>query len=106
MAPDGLKNISIPSGIGGGFVKTGPFANMTVNLGPVGGLNGTAPGPDGGLGYNPRGLKRDVGPAVNMRYANYSTVLSKFLGLPHVTRRIRDILTNSRTRSFVETEHL
>jgi tyrosinase len=50
---------------------------MSVNLGPVGGLNGTAPGPDGGLGYNPRGLKRDVGPAVNMRYANYSTVLSK-----------------------------
>jgi tyrosinase len=59
-------------------VKTGPFANMSVNLGPVGGLNGTAPGPDGGLGYNPRGLKRDVGPAVNMRYANYSTVLSMF----------------------------
>lgn len=50
---------------------------MSVNLGPVGGLNGTAPGPDGGLGYNPRGLKRDVGPAINIRYANYSTVLSK-----------------------------
>jgi tyrosinase len=52
---------------------------MSVNLGPVGGLNGTATGPDGGLGYNPRGLKRDVGPAVNMRYANYSTVLSESL---------------------------
>jgi hypothetical protein len=50
---------------------------MSVNLGPVGGLDGVAPGPDGGLGYNPRGLKRDVGPAVNMRYANYSTVLSE-----------------------------
>jgi tyrosinase len=61
-------------------VKNGPFANMSVNLGPVGGLNGTAPGPDGGLGYNPRGLKRDVGPAVNTRYANYSTVLSKSCG--------------------------
>jgi hypothetical protein len=60
-------------------VHDGPVlvANMSVNLGPVGGLNGTAPGPDGGLGYNPRGLKRDVGPAVNMRYANYSTVLSE-----------------------------
>lgn len=52
---------------------------MTVNLGPVGGLDGTEPGPDGGLGYNPRGLRRDIGPAVNMRYANYSTVLSVFL---------------------------
>ena len=79
VAPDGLSTLPIPAGVGGGFVKTGPFANMSVNLGPVGGLNGTAPGPDGGLGYNPRGLKRDVGPAVNMRYANYSTVLSELL---------------------------
>ena len=77
VAPDGISTLPIPAGVGGGFVKTGPFANMSVNLGPVGGLNGTAPGPDGGLGYNPRGLKRDVGPAVNMRYANYSTVLSE-----------------------------
>ena len=77
VAPDGLTTLPIPAGVGGGFVKTGPFANMSVNLGPVGGLDGVAPGPDGGLGYNPRGLKRDVGPAVNMRYANYSTVLSQ-----------------------------
>lgn len=49
---------------------------MTVNLGPFGGLEGVEPGPDGGLGYNPRGLKRDVGPAINQRYANYTTVLS------------------------------
>ncbi|KAG7150000.1 Tyrosinase P like protein [Verticillium longisporum] len=72
----GGGNISLPAGLGGGFVTTGPFANMTVNLGPVGGLQGTAPGPDGGLGYNPRGLKRDVGPAMNLRYANYTTVLN------------------------------
>lgn len=77
VAPDGLSTLPIPAGVGGGFVNTGPFANMSVNLGPVGGLDGVAPGPDGGLGYNPRGLKRDVGPAVNMRYANYSTVLSE-----------------------------
>ena len=77
VAPDELTTLPIPAGVGGGFVKTGPFANMSVNLGPVGGLDGVAPGPDGGLGYNPRGLKRDVGPAVNMRYANYSTVLSE-----------------------------
>jgi tyrosinase len=51
---------------------------MTVNLGPVGGLEGVAAGPDGGLGYNPRGLRRDVGPAMNTRYANYTTLLSEF----------------------------
>lgn len=78
--PPGVSggDIQLPSGVGGGYVTTGPFANMTVNLGPVGGLNGTAPGPDGGLGYNPRGLKRDLGPAMNTRYANYSTVFSTF----------------------------
>ncbi|KAH0429210.1 tyrosinase central domain containing protein [Colletotrichum camelliae] len=79
--PDGVGggNIQLPAGVGGGFVTTGPFANMTVNLGPVGGLEGTAAGPDGGLGYNPRGLKRDVGPAMNQRYANYTTVLNLLL---------------------------
>lgn len=52
---------------------------MTINLGPVGGTFGTEPGPDGGLGYNPRVLKRDLGPAMNQRYCNHTTVLSKFL---------------------------
>jgi tyrosinase len=79
----GGGNIQLPPGVGGGFVKTGPFANMTVNLGPVGGLADTAPGPMGGLGYNPRGLKRDLGGAMNTRYANYTTVL-KLLLTPNV----------------------
>lgn len=72
----GGGNISLPAGVGGGFVKTGPFADMTVNLGPVGGVLGTAPGPLGGLGYNPRGLKRDLGGAMNTRYANWTTVIN------------------------------
>ncbi|KAK8135071.1 hypothetical protein PG984_007083 [Apiospora sp. TS-2023a] len=67
--------IQLPPGLGGGFVKTGPFADMTVNLGPVNGISGAEPGPDGGKGYNPRGLRRDVGPALNQRFANYTTVL-------------------------------
>ncbi|KAL2130634.1 hypothetical protein VTI74DRAFT_6135 [Chaetomium olivicolor] len=77
--------IPLPAGLGGGFVTTGPFANMTVNLGPVGGLADTAPGPLGGLGYNPRGLKRDIGPAMNMRYANYTTIL-KLLTQPDIDK--------------------
>ncbi|TDZ32018.1 Tyrosinase-like protein orsC [Colletotrichum spinosum] len=74
--PDGIGGspIQLPAGVGGGYVTTGPFVNMTVNLGPVGGLEGTAAGPDGGLGYNPRPLKRDIGAAMNTRYANYTTV--------------------------------
>jgi tyrosinase len=71
----GGGDIQLPAGVGSGNVTTGPFANMTVNLGPVGGLADTAAGPDGGLGYNPRHLKRDLGPAMNTRYANYTTVL-------------------------------
>jgi tyrosinase len=104
VAPDGISTLPIPAGVGGDFVKTGPFANMSVNLGPVGGLNGTAPGPDGGLGYNPRGLKRDVGPAVNMRYANYSTVLSKSCGCPSHLDKSPDsnILITYAFRSLVE----
>ncbi|KAL3425732.1 tyrosinase central domain containing protein [Phlyctema vagabunda] len=81
VPPEGVTggNIQLAPGVGGGFVTTGPFGNMTVNLGPVGGLEGTGAGPDGGLGYNPRGLKRDVGPALNTRYANYTTVLNLLL---------------------------
>jgi tyrosinase len=85
VPPEGVGGgpIQLPAGVGGGFVRTGPFANMTVNLGPVGGLRDTAPGPLGGLGYNPRGLKRDLGPAMNTRYANYTTVL-RLLTQPNV----------------------
>lgn len=78
VPPPGVGGGPIPlaPGVGGGFVTTGPFANMTINLGSFGGLEGTKPGPEGGLGYNPGGLKRDIGPALNTRYANYTTVLS------------------------------
>ena len=77
--PDGVGggDIQLPAGVGGGNVTTGAFANMVVNLGPVGGLLGVDPGPDGGLGYNPRPLKRDLGGAMNTRYANWTTVLSR-----------------------------
>ncbi len=85
----GGKPLHLPAGLGGGFVTTGPFSNMTVNLGPVGGIEGTDPGPEGGLGYNPRGLKRDLGPAVNIRYANYTTVLGLSLPMLAVSKKKR-----------------
>ncbi|EPS42846.1 hypothetical protein H072_3151 [Dactylellina haptotyla CBS 200.50] len=57
--------IVLPVGKGSGCVTTGPFKNLTVNLGP--GIFGAQypdvpvnPQPDA-LGYNPRCLRRDLG---------------------------------------------
>ncbi|KAK8078866.1 hypothetical protein PG994_002673 [Apiospora phragmitis] len=76
--PEGVTRdpFTLPRGLGGGFVTTGPFANLTISLGPIAELaGGSPPNPRAdGLGYNPRRLRRDVGPAVNERYANYTTV--------------------------------
>jgi len=57
--PSGLN--CIPPGNGGGCVKTGPFKNMSVNLGPV---DPTLAEPEDTIpaymSYNPRCLKRDI----------------------------------------------
>ncbi|KAF2000175.1 Di-copper centre-containing protein [Amniculicola lignicola CBS 123094] len=53
--------VEVQPGTGGGCVKSGPFKNWKVNLGPIQNLDSTAPpnpSPDG-LGYNPRCIKRD-----------------------------------------------
>ncbi|KAL8383446.1 hypothetical protein RB595_010578 [Gaeumannomyces hyphopodioides] len=71
----GAPAVRLPAGLGGGPVRTGPFgSNRTLLLGPVQSVEGNPPGPMGGLGENPRPWKRDVGPAVNVRFANYTTL--------------------------------
>lgn len=65
----------IPRGLGGGCVTKGPFKDLVVTLGPITLPN---PGPDGGLGYNPRCMKRDVGPIFAKRWSNWTSVLGSF----------------------------
>jgi tyrosinase len=81
LGGNGLPEILIPAGSGGGCVTSGPFKNMTVNLGPVSlGLPGGATEANGdGLGYNPRCLKRDLTDYVNKRFANASSVVNLIL---------------------------
>ncbi|KAL1881338.1 hypothetical protein Daus18300_001191 [Diaporthe australafricana] len=68
--------VILPHGTGGGCVTSGPFANMTVNLGPDGLL--VINGSDDSaweFNYNPRCFKRDLTDYSLQRYANDSSVL-------------------------------
>ncbi|KAM0333771.1 hypothetical protein ACHAPQ_005285 [Fusarium lateritium] len=80
-ASSGLPPVYLPTGNGGGCAKSGPFKDMSVNLGPAaldlpGGIVEARPNP---LDYNPRCLKRDLSDAVNRRYANATSVLNNIL---------------------------
>ncbi|OCK72918.1 Di-copper centre-containing protein [Lepidopterella palustris CBS 459.81] len=77
----GLPEIDLPPGTGGGCVTSGPFKNMSVNLGPVslGLTNGSTISNGDGLTYNPRCLKRDLTTAINQRYANATSVVHQIL---------------------------
>ena len=57
-----LPLVIVPAELGGGCVTTGPFKNMSVNLGPVSpALTDVPANPQSdGLGYNPRCLRRDI----------------------------------------------
>ncbi|TVY65645.1 Tyrosinase-like protein orsC [Lachnellula suecica] len=68
-----------PAQNGGGCVLTGPFANMTVRLGPVSPQADPAPprNPQSdGYGLNTRCLRRDLGPYLTTRYTTTSIIAS------------------------------
>ncbi|EPE34212.1 Di-copper centre-containing [Glarea lozoyensis ATCC 20868] len=68
----------IPPDQGGGCVTTGPFSNMTVNLGPLAAsISGVPSNPlPNGLGHNPRCLRRDVNKnSATVTTSNYTYAL-------------------------------
>ncbi|KAL2064242.1 hypothetical protein VTL71DRAFT_4736 [Oculimacula yallundae] len=75
LSENGVIVVMIPPGEGGGCVTTGPFKNMTVNIGPFSAsISGVPTNPQAdGLGYNPRCLRRDINPNAAARTAtNYT----------------------------------
>lgn len=80
---DAKPPILLPPGSGGGCITSGPFVNMSVNLGPValdvpGGLHFEAP-TGNPLDYNPRCLKRDLTDEINQSYVNATSILNNIL---------------------------
>lgn len=91
--PNGLN--CIPPGSGGGCITSGPFANMTVNLGPLSltlaGIPGlepidqTLPGPAGNIfQHNPRCLRRDISSWVSRQWLNDRNTSDLILQNPNV----------------------
>ncbi|KAK0748904.1 hypothetical protein B0T18DRAFT_436635 [Schizothecium vesticola] len=81
----------IPPGNGGGCITSGPFKNMTVNLGPrmQMAVSDVPPNPrQDGLGYNPRCLRRDI----NKNAAEWTT-----------TKHIYDLITQNDNMYWFQT---
>jgi len=80
MNPDAL--IPLPPGTGGGCVRTGPFANWTVNVGAVAvaqyGTSASYSSPNP-LGDNARCLKRDLNAGVASRFTTFRNTTSLIL---------------------------
>lgn len=59
----GYVRVPVPPGTGGGCVTTGPFANITVAFGELGGyINASSLNNPQNLAYKPHCLRRDLNP--------------------------------------------
>ncbi|KAI4616681.1 hypothetical protein J4E80_005956 [Alternaria sp. BMP 0032] len=84
----GARTISIPSGKGGGCVKSGPFKNTVANIGPISpGMQGF---PDLGIDpndYNPHCLRRDISPYIPKKWFTTANLLNVTIGRASQTHR-------------------
>ncbi|KAH6620408.1 hypothetical protein C7974DRAFT_415613 [Boeremia exigua] len=76
-----MPPLVLPAGRGGGCVTSGPFQNMSVNLGPVllPPVDGSIISNGDGYAYNPCCRKRDLTEAINQQYSNVSAIASNIL---------------------------
>ncbi|KAK6081671.1 tyrosinase central domain protein [Seiridium cupressi] len=70
---------TIVTGNGGGRITSGPFKNMTVNLGPISPAINPAPPTNprsDGYGYNPRCLRRDISNQLSSKYSRTEDIVN------------------------------
>jgi tyrosinase len=77
LPPPGVPGdpIPLPAGYGSGCVETGPFIDFKVNLGPIA-LPASIPAANP-FAYNPRCMKRDVGPGLAAQWHTPRIMLGK-----------------------------
>ncbi|EMD95855.1 hypothetical protein COCC4DRAFT_124481 [Bipolaris maydis ATCC 48331] len=85
----GGRLIPIPSGQGGGCVKSGPFKNMQANIGPISpGMQGLNDLATGITDHNPHCLRRDLSPYIPKKWFTTENLLNVTIGAGSVTHPI------------------